>query len=451
MTEHGDAIESMLWNKMEPPNPPQCLYVSCIDATLATGEHVIMKDHFNLQSGGTGRFGRILLVENKKFALQLYAEGSDADGICLPNMPHTLQPPKKRTYIGYPVEVIATNLVRWYYPSAIADIAFIFARDQVEEGYAGLSVGMWNARCVRYQFDYDSNTISTLDNFKSFPDRPRSIFSKIGWQIVCKVARNMQLALGKTRIGDSPSSSFKFDISDCEWAYLSFRLSGLSKFKRPGASSIKMVRERGTQETNRTRVYKEVIKIDSIEALSLFKTVFGDNCTAGVRKKFPTAPKSFSGSLKFGHSFLSLDNVDEVNIVVGLQETSPTIYAYNRKERGIVIRYDPKLEKLQVSVKYEKRRAQSAVVRSALKLDSRRQQQRALVVQEEELEEDMQSTDESVDFSVNDTLSGDDACFLVQRVGVGRVFCIVSETDDPDTYPLGDRVEFTLTEARTMV
>jgi hypothetical protein len=113
---------------------------------------------------------------------------------------------------------------------------------------------------------------------------------------------------------------------------------------------------------------------------------------------------------------LSLDNVDEVNIVVGLQETSPTIYAYNRKERGIVIRYGPKLEKLQVSVKYEKRRAQSAVVRSALKLDSRRQQQRALVVQEEELEEDMQSTDESVDFSVNDTLSGDDACFLVHRV-----------------------------------
>jgi hypothetical protein len=38
--------------------------------------------------------------------------------------------------------------------------------------------------------------------------------------------------------------------------------------------------------------------------------------------------------LKFGHSFQSLDNVDEVNLVVWLQETLPTIYTYNQKEQG---------------------------------------------------------------------------------------------------------------------
>jgi hypothetical protein len=261
----------------------------------------------------------------------------------------------------------------------------------------------------------------------------------------------MQLSLGKSGIGDSPSSSFKFDVSDCEWAYLSFRLAGLSNFKRPGASSIRMVRERGTQETNRQKVQKQLIKIDSIEALTIFKSVFGDNCTAGVRKKFPTAPKTFMGSLKFGHSFQSLDNVDEVNLVTGLQEISPTIYAYDRKERGIVIRYDPILEKLQVSVKFKKVRAESADVRIALKLDSQRRQQRGRLSSDTEEEEPLLSADESVDFSVNDTLSGEDACFSIQRIENGRVFCIVSETDVPDTYTIGDTVEFTLNQARSMI
>jgi hypothetical protein len=92
-----------------------------------------------------------------------------------------------------------------------------------------------------------------------------------------------------------------------------------------------MVRERGTQETNQKKVQRRVIKIDSREALYVFRSVFGDNCTAGVQKKFPSAPKTYSGSLKFGHSFQSLDNVDKVNLVAGLQDISPTIYAYNRK------------------------------------------------------------------------------------------------------------------------
>jgi hypothetical protein len=95
-------------------------------------------------------------------------------------------------------------------------------------------------------------------------------------------------------------------------------LSDLSTFKRPGASSIQIVHEHGTQETNWKRVEKQVIKIDSMEALSLFKTVSGENYTAGIRKKFPTALKIFAGSLKFGHSFQTLDNVDEVNLVGGL-------------------------------------------------------------------------------------------------------------------------------------
>jgi hypothetical protein len=451
MTDPVDGIQSMTWDKLERTNPPQCFYAPSIDAVLATGEHVEMKQHFKLRNGASGRFGRILFWENKKFALQLYAQGTDADGICLPNMPQSLQCPKKRTYIGYPPEVIPTNLVRWYYPAAIADTAFIFTREQVEEGYAGLSIGMGNAGCVRYQFDFDNNLLSPAEGFKSFPDKPRTSFSKIGWQLVCKVARHMQLSLGKSRIGDSPSSSFKFDVSDCEWAYLSFRLAGLSNFKRPGASSIRMVRERGTQETNRQKVQKQLIKIDSIEALTIFKSVFGDNCTAGVRKKFPTAPKTFMGSLKFGHSFQSLDNVDEVNLVTGLQEISPTIYAYDRKERGIVIRYDPILEKLQVSVKFKKVRAESADVRIALKLDSQRRQQRGRLSSDTEEEEPLLSADESVDFSVNDTLSGEDACFSIQRIENGRVFCIVSETDVPDTYTIGDTVEFTLNQARSMI
>ena len=108
----------------------------------------------------------------------------------------------------------------------------------MEKGYAGLCVGMRNAGCVRYQFNFDNNLLTSAVGFKSFPDKPRTSFSKIGWQLVCKVARHMQLPLGKSRIGDSPSSSFKFDVSSCEWAYLSFRLAGLSNFKRPGASSI---------------------------------------------------------------------------------------------------------------------------------------------------------------------------------------------------------------------
>ena len=63
----------------------------------------------------------------------------------------------------------------------------------------------------------------------------------------------------------------------------------------------------------------------------------------------------------------------------------------------------------------------------------------------------MLSADESVDFSVNDTLSGEDACFSIQRIENGRVFCLVSETDVPGTYTVGDTVVFTLNEARSMI
>jgi hypothetical protein len=61
------------------------------------------------------------------------------------------------------------------------------------------------------------------------------------------------------------------------------------------------------------------------------------------------------------------------------------------------------------------------------------------------------STDESVDLSVNDTLSGEDACFSIQRIENGRVFCLVSEMDVPETYAIGDIVDFSLNQARSMI
>ena len=65
-------------------------------------------------------------------------------------------------------------------------------------------------------------------------------------------------------------------------------------------------------------------------------------------------------------------------------------------------------------------------------------------------EESMHSSDKSVDLSVNDTLSGENACFSIQRIENGRVFCLVSETDVPETYTIGNIVEFSLNQARSM-
>jgi hypothetical protein len=63
----------------------------------------------------------------------------------------------------------------------------------VEEGYAGLSIGMANAGCIRFKFNFDNNLLSSAVLFKWFPDKPKTAFSKIGWQMVCMAARHMQL------------------------------------------------------------------------------------------------------------------------------------------------------------------------------------------------------------------------------------------------------------------
>ena len=221
----------------------------------------------------------------------------------------------------------------------------------------------------------------------------------------------------------------------------------MKKFVRPGASSIHLIRERGTQETVREKVEKAVFKIDSVEALEVFRLVFGQYSTAGVRKKFPSAPRNDRGALKFGYSSQTLDNVDKINIVTGLQDTSPAIYRYDRKERGIIIRYDPKLEKLQVTIKFKKKKADQADVRRELKLDRSEHE----LTESDFLDSEDDSAVLSVDVSVNDLLSGEEACFTVSRVENRRVFCRVSETDDPETYPLGEEVEFSLTKARSMI
>ena len=90
MTDPVNALPLMTWDEMELTNPLQCFYAPSIDAVLAIGEHVEMKQHFKIRNGASGRFGQILFWENKKFALQLYAQGTNADGICLPNMPQCL-------------------------------------------------------------------------------------------------------------------------------------------------------------------------------------------------------------------------------------------------------------------------------------------------------------------------------------------------------------------------
>jgi hypothetical protein len=112
MADPVNPIKSMVQDKMEVTNPPQCCYILSIDNVVATREHLVLKQHFKLPNGGSGRFGQILLVENKKFALQLYTQGTDADAICLPNMPQ---------WIRYPSKVIPTNLVRCYHPAAISE------------------------------------------------------------------------------------------------------------------------------------------------------------------------------------------------------------------------------------------------------------------------------------------------------------------------------------------
>ena len=389
-------------------------------------------------------------MSDGKILLQLYADRSSANGSCLPNLPHSLRSPKKRTYIGYPEEVIQTNFVCWYLPSKISDTAFIFHTVEIEGGYPGLSVGMSNARCIRYKWSATDNKLSLLEDFNSFPVRPHNCFSKFGWQFLSKVTRHLQNSLGKTRIGDSPSSSFKIDITECKWSYLQYRLLPLIKFVQPGASSIHMIRERGTQETVREKVEKAVFKIDSIEALEVFRAVFGHYSSAGVRKKFPSAPRSERGTLQFGYSFQTLDNVDKVNIVNDLQDQSPAIYRYDRKERGILIRYDPKLEKLQVTVKFRKKKADQDGVRLALNLERSLLQEQFLDSDHFD-ESDDNSAALSVDVSVNDLLSGAAACFTVKRVENKRVFCLISETDDPETYPLGKEVKFSLSKARSMI
>jgi hypothetical protein len=66
-------------------------------------------------------------------------------------------------------------VVCWYHPAAIVDRAFIFEREQVEEGYAGLSTVERRLCTLQQQFTY-------FGGFKSFPDKARTTFSKIGWQ-----------------------------------------------------------------------------------------------------------------------------------------------------------------------------------------------------------------------------------------------------------------------------
>jgi hypothetical protein len=449
MIDPDDGIQSLPWTDLEPPNTPQCFYMPAVKALLATGEHVKLKEAFWFPNGGSGMFGQIIRIADNKVLLQLYADSAFANGTSLPHLPHSLRSPKKRTYVGYPEEVVRTNFVRWYLPSKIEDGAFIFLPRQIEGGYPGLSVGMSNARCIRYKWNSTDDNVSLLtEEFHSFPLRPNNCFSKVGWQFLSKITRHLQCSLGKTRIGDSPSSSFKIDITECEWAYLQYRLLPLKKFVRPGASSIHMIRERGTQETVREKVEKAVYKIDSLEALEVFRLVFGQYSTAGVRKKFPSAPRNERGALKFGYASQTLDNVDKINIVSGLQDTSPAIYKYDRKERGIIIRYDSKLEKLQVTIKFKKKKADQDSVRRELKLE---RSEHDLTDSDHFLDSDGDSAVLSVDVSVNDLLSGEEACFTVRRVENRRVFCFVSETDDSETYPLGQEVEFTLTKARSMI
>jgi hypothetical protein len=47
----------MSWDKVEETNPLQCFYAPFIHVVLATGEHVVLKQHFKLQNGASGRFG----------------------------------------------------------------------------------------------------------------------------------------------------------------------------------------------------------------------------------------------------------------------------------------------------------------------------------------------------------------------------------------------------------
>jgi hypothetical protein len=129
--------------------------------------------------------------------------------------------------------------------------------------------------------------------------------------------------------------------------------------------------------------------------------------------------------LKVGHSFLSLNNVDKVNLLVGLQET----IAYSLHQQSEIMNHNyPELEKLQFTVKFQIKRARSVEVRLALKLDLRRWQQRALLLVQEGID-----AGQSAEFQLRDDLGNDDYhCWIIEFDGAGMVNAIVIESIDDD-------------------
>jgi hypothetical protein len=83
---------------------------------------------------------------------------------------------------------------------------------------------------VHYKYDFDNNYLRWWPASGHFLTNPEQRLVKFGWQLVCKVARHMQTSLGKSRIGDSPLSSFKFDIKVTVSAGLPFFL--FARFKQ---------------------------------------------------------------------------------------------------------------------------------------------------------------------------------------------------------------------------
>jgi hypothetical protein len=408
--------------------PPKSTYVDGINGFITSGENIILLEAYVLTNGLKSRIGRILEVRDGPSLLlvQFYVT-ADQYALTGVNVP-ALRPPTMRTYIRYSPEVILSNYVRWV-PSCSMDLgAFIFTKEDTDNGSTSLAVGMSNAFTVRYRTELDSKNkgkivVSSIENcFRPFPEHDCHSHRK--WDLVLRIAQSLSNGLCSLSLAQRLSKTIKVHVTQVEWAYLLQRLENdhILPINRKGVTTVHITRQWASREAVKRQSTKTVIRLDSQRQMCLLKGVFGGAILVGLRKKPPSTP-AIRPHQVYSHSVRRMEDIDYVNTLANLPLVSPeAAYKPYTRSRGIDLLYDPVSHQMLLKIRYQRVKCTNIRVRAELGIE----------VVGQNANRPIEQVASRVEVQVGTVFEFQNAIYCVARIDGYNVECLVEESENPN-------------------
>jgi hypothetical protein len=388
-------------------------YIASLNGSVDAGEAVLLIEEVKLNDTLRSKVATIVRKESSSALLVNFYVFPKQNSIQVPSLPV----PRKRTYVGYPTEVLQTSYVSVLSEDRIQALAYLIHEDDILSGLKAFSIGMSNVFFLRFRVDIQSR-IQLWHGGVETPNNCQ-ILTQQTWSIRRKLNRVIMEALNTSALSSTFSRHKTIDFAEWEWHYFC-QFFGNPRSTKIGTVTLRVNRLDGAKESSKVKTKKESLQFTTTGEITKLKTVLGSMITVSARNGFPTAPKRIRAAETYALCKQTAGELEFVNAILPYDSDDDLPQAH--KEKGFFFLWSREVEKLRVTTRWAK---------LAIAHDRVREELRSLKTGDLQNDDSDESSaeDESVEIQIGDDFPYQQAQFeVLGLVGDSHVQCIVIES-----------------------